>query len=499
MKNVFIGKDVIELVGNAMYLDPLTVYREYIQNSVDSIDDAISSGLLDSIEQSQIDITIDTISRKISVRDNGSGIAKSDFLDRMLSIGGSKKRKTSARGFRGVGRLAGLGFCQELIFRTRLKGDDVCQLKWDVRQMKMALSQYDGDGEISDLIKEVTEFTTLPSGDYPEHFFEVEMVKPIRVGGDTLLNLDRIQNYISQIAPVPFSKTFILGESILTHVKEYGELKEYNIYINGSAECIVKPYENTFYFSENKSGNLIKKIEPICIENLDGEITAAGWIAHHDYQGAIPPRAQVGGLRARIGNIQIGERDVFSEVFPEERFNSWTVGELHIFDKGLIPNGRRDGFEHNGHLTNLKNKLLPHAHNVAKQCRSQSSLRNIRKRVELAFYNAELNAGIIEQGSVTATMVELKISDTKGRLAEAETLIPSAQYDDVQIIEFQNKSRAIINRLSGERTRKINKVGLDNLPQSERNTYNKVFDLVYECSSSQLSAKVLIDKMIARL
>ena len=49
-KQITVGKDILELLTSGMYLDPLTIYREYIQNSADSIEKAVSKGLLKSIE-----------------------------------------------------------------------------------------------------------------------------------------------------------------------------------------------------------------------------------------------------------------------------------------------------------------------------------------------------------------------------------------------------------------------------------------------------------------
>ena len=37
---------MLELVSSAMYVDPLTVYREYIQNAADAVDSARAAGLL---------------------------------------------------------------------------------------------------------------------------------------------------------------------------------------------------------------------------------------------------------------------------------------------------------------------------------------------------------------------------------------------------------------------------------------------------------------------
>ena len=44
--DIMIGRDVLELVSGAMYVDPMTIYREYVQNAADAVDDARRQGLL---------------------------------------------------------------------------------------------------------------------------------------------------------------------------------------------------------------------------------------------------------------------------------------------------------------------------------------------------------------------------------------------------------------------------------------------------------------------
>ena len=46
MENIIIGKHTLESLTSGMYSDPFVIYREYIQNSADSIDEAIETGLL---------------------------------------------------------------------------------------------------------------------------------------------------------------------------------------------------------------------------------------------------------------------------------------------------------------------------------------------------------------------------------------------------------------------------------------------------------------------
>src|SRR6202030_3858183 len=113
------------------------IYREYVQNAADGIDEARVGGILTPTAPGQVEISIDQQARSIRIRDNGTGVPWAQFAERLSNLGASSKRGTSARGFRGVGRLAGLGYCQELIFRSRADGErEVSELRWDCRRLK---------------------------------------------------------------------------------------------------------------------------------------------------------------------------------------------------------------------------------------------------------------------------------------------------------------------------------------------------------------------------
>src|SRR5580693_5368166 len=131
---LLVGKDILELLSTSMYIDPMSMYREYIQNSADAVELAQTAGLLHAA--GQVEIRIDPTSRVVVIRDNGAGLGQEQFIHQLTALGGSKKRGTKARGFRGVGRLAGLAFCQELIFRSRQEGEkSVHELRWDSREV----------------------------------------------------------------------------------------------------------------------------------------------------------------------------------------------------------------------------------------------------------------------------------------------------------------------------------------------------------------------------
>lgn len=113
---LLVGKDILELLSSSMYVDPMAMYREYVQNSADAIDLARSAGFSGAV--GLVRIRIDPAARTILIRDDGVGLNESDFVERLIALGGSKKRDTWARGFRGVGRLAGISELPPYLSRT---------------------------------------------------------------------------------------------------------------------------------------------------------------------------------------------------------------------------------------------------------------------------------------------------------------------------------------------------------------------------------------------
>jgi len=81
--DVFVGKDVLELLSSAMYIDPMTVYREYIQNAADAVDEAYRKGVLPAGKPGRVEIVFDAATRSVRIRDNGIGIGGRNFLRRL--------------------------------------------------------------------------------------------------------------------------------------------------------------------------------------------------------------------------------------------------------------------------------------------------------------------------------------------------------------------------------------------------------------------------------
>ena len=106
---------------NAMYLEPLTVYREYIQNSVDAIDEAIDQGLLEDTSKSNIEINVDVAERKIVIRDNGAGISMENQKHIFESFFQTEQSHARAEGGLGFG----LDITRQLVLLVN--GEIVCE------------------------------------------------------------------------------------------------------------------------------------------------------------------------------------------------------------------------------------------------------------------------------------------------------------------------------------------------------------------------------------
>ena len=496
---VFVGKDVLELLSSSMYINPLSIFREYVQNSTDAIDDAVAFGLLPSVEYGFIEINLDHIDRRVVIRDNGRGVSNRDFAARMLSFGASEKRGTDARGFRGVGRLAGLGYVQQLLFRSRANGDpEVLEAMWDGRAVKRVLASSDSATDLGTVVKEAVTLKRLAPEGYPAHFFEVELVKPRRIANDRLLNEQEIEAFVGQICPCPFSPGFSYGREVAVLLAPHGRAgRSYRIHINGAEEPVYRPYRDAVVHSDTRRASL-RNLESFEIAGVDGDIAAVGWLVNHDYLGAIPVSQRVRGLRARVGNLQVGNDRIFLDVFPEDRFCSWAIGEVHILDGRVVPNGRRDEFESSAHFDNIVAHLRPVGAQIARECRVSSQKRNRLKTFELGADKVYEKLDVLKQGAVTERYAKTIKAEIGTLLSEMKRAVDFGLFEDDERGALGGRLASIEEEVDAHTT-KVDGHNLVTLLERKRATYKEVFDLIYECSANQVAAKSLVDRILSRL
>jgi molecular chaperone HtpG len=415
-EHIVIGHDILSLISSAMYTEPLTIYRELAQNSADAIDGALQTGTI-SKASARIDLTIDPLNRRIVISDNGTGITNVDFISTMCAIGASKKRGTKARGFRGIGRLVGLGYCQELVFRSRsVAEEDVLQASWDCRRLRELLRST-AKHSLADVIAEVVTISrSRGEPNAPAHFFEVELRRVVRLASDALLNVDRVTRYLEEIAPVPFDSRFRFGGKIASFLSERIDYTPLSIHVNGSSQCLTRPYrDSNIALSKSKMTNLVD-VSFCEVPSHDGERGAVAWVAHHDYLGAFPRDMGIRGIRSRVGDVQIGDESCLDVVFAEARFNQWALGEVHIIDDRIVPNGRRDGFEPNLHFENLCNHLAVVGKDIVRRCRSSSNERRKERRFSDLEKALRIYGTLIRRNRVAQVMKSELLDDVRDQV-----------------------------------------------------------------------------------
>lgn len=288
---ISIGKFTLESLTTGMYNEPEACFREYIQNAVDAIDVAVQEKLL-TVEESRIEIIIDDERKVISIKDNGIGICGTNARKTLLDIGNSSKLHTVNRGFRGIGRLGGLSYCKQLSFCTTVKGEDIKTIvTFDCERLRELLIPGQGDEHtLQSVIEAVTTVNVLEEQE-AAHYFIVKMEDVDDIA--SLLDLDMVKDYISQVAPLPYRKNFYWGSTIKQDLEAKGVfIAEYPIFIGRSFEHLTqlyKPYKLTLDVS-SRAGVTKDEINGISFFDVDddkGTTLAYGWYADSEFSGTL--------------------------------------------------------------------------------------------------------------------------------------------------------------------------------------------------------------------
>ena len=73
------GASILEALTTGMYKDPIIIYREYIQNACDAIDQAVREGLYEEQRQGSVHLFVDRDRRYVAIEDNGAGVPAAKF------------------------------------------------------------------------------------------------------------------------------------------------------------------------------------------------------------------------------------------------------------------------------------------------------------------------------------------------------------------------------------------------------------------------------------
>jgi molecular chaperone HtpG len=462
--DIAIGKFTLESLTTGMYNEPETCFREYIQNAVDGIDAAVEEHLL-TVDESRIEIIIDEERRTISIKDNGIGISESSARKTLLDIGNSSKLHTENRGFRGIGRLGGLSYCKKLSFYTTYKGEETKTIvSFDCELLKrLLIPGQSNDHTLQSVIETITTVSVLEEQE-SAHYFIVKMEEVDDIA--SLLDIDLVKDYISQVAPLPFKKNFFWGSTIKQDLGTKGvTVAEYPVFIGSSFEKLTqlyKPYKTNFETS-SRAGIIKNEVNGISFFNVvnhSGEALAYGWYADTELSGTLVDE-RMSGIRVRLGNILIGNSKTLAPFFKESRFNGWVIGELYIVSSGLIPNARRDDFERNDAFNQFEIGVRESVGTeVSSKIRAVSKARNkpsakIIKKAEREISQAE---AILTTGFNSTYEKEQIVEGLKAMQKELRTISKTASSEEIQkkiqLIQTLEKLEENVNKSNNYRTKK---------------------------------------------
>ena len=481
-----VGADVLGLVTSGMYFDPLTVYREYVQNAVDAIETA---GIGDD---GLVTITLAPEEARVTIRDNGPGLTLAQAQRALVPIARSEKRGQRLRGFRGIGRLARLAFAESVAFVTRAgEGAPVVRVVWDGGRLNAGIQT----GEPLDRVLDgAVKVDTVSDERYPWRFFEARMVGVSRHAAGAIMNRDAVRQYVGEMCPVPFAPDFRHAEVISRIFEEGSSPFTVTVRLDGEDVCVERPHACSVSVSEHESQD-IAGVEEIRVAGVGGRACAAlGWIAHTPYRGAITKSWGMRGIRARVGNIQIGGEDVFAHLFSEERYNRWCIGEVHVLEPGIVPNARRDYFEPGVHLRNLENQLGAVCRRLERRCRAASRERLTERRLQDFLDRAQ---GTLELASSGYLKTEAARKLIRDKVAEARDW--KEKYSTCAKQGALAEALGSVNdRLNGFRaragTRRFPGVGM-----AETQVYREVFEVVTEVVPDPTLAKDMIEAILDRM
>ena len=413
------GKFLLEILTKGMYSNPMHIYREYIQNATDSIDAAVQAGLI-QIPQAVIHITVNAGKRLIVIRDNGTGIPSDVAMTRLLNVGASDKDGITERGFRGIGRLGGLAYADEVQFITSAAGEStktimICNC---VRMQELLQKNNTETSDVMETFRAISHFEVQPE-DANEHYFEVRLCGVAEDSG--LLSEDSVKKYLAETAPIDFNRQeFIQAGKVRDFFKGKGHpITSYKILWGTRKLPIYKLYSRYLTTgkqerTKNKDG--VRDVEFIYEKSEDGTPLFIGWIAITDFSGTISDES-VQGIRFRKGNILVGDNTTFARFFPTtgqegQRANRMFAGEIHVLHSGITPNSQRDDFESSSSYTEMKGLLEKWAGQLNQKYRRGTSKANsaVRKLEQINDEQKKLEEQV-SSGAITS-------DERRERLAE---------------------------------------------------------------------------------
>ena len=356
----FFGGFVLETLTIGMYGEARNAIREYIQNGFDSVQRAIDELKILPAGGGLIEIELAADHKSLTIRDNGAGLPVKTAATVLTRVGASAKNYRKNAGFRGIGRLAGIVFCDTVTFTTKAKRElEQTTTIFNAKAMRAAMAPGKGSTKSAlDLMKEGVLAFRSPSPDANNHFFQVKL-EGFTDAPDECKSPKKMYDFVSQIAPVPYAVDFPYQVELREAAEKFGiPIEEVRITIKngiGKPTQVTKRYGASYEFESGTA-----TLNDCSIHHSETDQWWA-WVGKKADSGAYTD-TRVSGLRLRVRNIQIDGTTIVRDIFRDHaksyvRFQDYFLGEVFIKPSALVPNARRDGFEEDAAWKRIRNEI----------------------------------------------------------------------------------------------------------------------------------------------
>ncbi|MDD3123825.1 MAG: ATP-binding protein [Candidatus Izemoplasmatales bacterium] len=343
-----VGAGILNIITESLYDKPIVVFREYAQNSADSF-----NKLTQSYKGSEEETLIHDLESHfwfdeegdLFFLDNGKGIEPSEFRMQMETIARSSKKKTSNIGYKGIGRLSGISYCEKLQFINicSLENSDYQSYSFDcLYYNKLKNSSEYNHLSFDELISKIGSFEDKSSFhdhlvinkilERYNHLFSkrdtgfLVIMKKINLVLERAIQDSNFLNDISWLLPVTFKQELLEAEKVGELFKELSTENEMNV---TPAKCY------NFFFNESKVER------PISLETLRSytckvDLTyAIGIIDFNSNQISIKKGNLFSGIRIYIDNMLLCDENEFLPILSNLGLIDHSANELIQSTRGI--------------------------------------------------------------------------------------------------------------------------------------------------------------------
>lgn len=330
-----IGGELVSLLSEGLYSNPLDALREYIQNAIDA-----------KAQKVQLKYT----ARSLFIRDNGVGMSK-DQLVAARRFAVSEKLIATNIGFRGIGIYSAFHLCDTMKIRTKTSGTFVMHTaEYDFAGMRTVLGSERGSGKATrtPLVELLSDYVKFSDADHAneDSFTTVELLGISTIYFGMLSSREDVERYILDTIPVNFPREYQYGKEINAHILAHWE-DYYPV-------SVILQYPGVPDYS------VVKRMPPNIerptysdVVDSTGKVVAFVWGCRNSDAEMIGTQAadrqyrDLQGFAYKVKGMTVGSRRDSFPAFSQGSLYNWWTGEIHVLNTRVIPNAGRDGFEYN--------------------------------------------------------------------------------------------------------------------------------------------------------